>query len=129
MSGFLKCFKRTLLLFCFALTTLVQAQTDTDGQEISQQAKKARQGDPHAQFALGMRYYLGVGVEENPRKAAYWFLRGAIQGDPINQFAIGLMYKNGHGVDQDAHKAKKYLDRACASGSQVACKESMDIEP
>ncbi len=128
MRDILKYFKLTLLLFFFVFTSYVQAQANTDLQVINEEKQKAKQGDPHAQFLLGIRYYLGVGVKEDPKRAAYWFLRGAVQGDPINQFTIGLLYINGDGVKQDIHKAKKYLGRACASGLQVACNENMAIE-
>ncbi len=43
--------------------------------------KAAEQGDINAQYALGMLYYNGDGVEKEMLKSSYWLKKAANQGD------------------------------------------------
>lgn len=37
----------------------------------------AKQGDPKAQFNLGLCYYNGTGIEQDYKKTVKWFLKAA----------------------------------------------------
>ena len=54
---------------------------------------------------LGLMYYNGQGVEQDYKKAVYWWDKSAEQGDADAQHNLGLMYDNGQGVEQDYKKA------------------------
>ena len=60
--------------------------------------ESAKNGDPEAQFRIGVCYHIGDGVAKDPKKAAYWWQIGADQGDASCQFNLGLLYIKGEGV-------------------------------
>jgi TPR repeat protein len=74
----------------------------------------AEQGDPRAQFRLGLMYANGDGVAQNYSQAAIWYLRGAEQGDTRAQFFLGVMYDLGVGVLQDYVAAHMWLNLAAS---------------
>ncbi len=49
--------------------------------EKMQTIKSAENGDPAAQFNVGMMYYYGSGVELNTGKAVEWMRKAAIKGN------------------------------------------------
>ena len=66
---------------------------------------KARQGDPDAQFQLGLIYCRGEGVPTDHGEAAKWFRAAALQGHAGAQNNLGSMYLEGRGVRGDIVKA------------------------
>lgn len=58
----------------------------------------AKNGDPEAQFRIGVCFHTGDGVAKDYKKAAYWWQIGADQGDASCQFNLGLSYIKGEGV-------------------------------
>ena len=78
--------------------------------------KAAKQGNPDAQFMLGVMYRGGQGVTQDDREAASWFHRAAEQGEPEAQFALGLMYGTGTGVAKDDHQAILWVRKAAELG-------------
>ena len=57
--------------------------------------KSAEQGDPRAQFNLGVMYRIGQGVKQNYPEAVKWYRLAADQGDSSAQYLLGLMCANG----------------------------------
>lgn len=72
----------------------------------------AEQGNPKAQYRLGIHYYLGLGVNQDDEFAVQWLARAAIQGDPEAQVDLGDMYFHGNGVAQDYKKAADLYRKA-----------------
>lgn len=64
---------------------------------------------PEGDFALGLMYYKGKGVERNPKEAATYFRRSAEQGHAGAQYNIGLMRLNGRWVKKDLRKAAHWF--------------------
>ena len=105
-------------------------------EQIADLRRKADQGDPEAQFGLGLAYSLGHGVPQDYAKARQWYEKAAAQGytdahvglkmladqgDPEAQFGLGLVYANGlYGVPQDFVKARQWYERAAAQGNGMA---------
>lgn len=56
--------------------------------------KAAEQGNSDGQFALGMCYYKGTGVEQDFTKAVHWLEKSAKQGNASAKKALGLIYEN-----------------------------------
>jgi TPR repeat protein len=52
----------------------------------------AEQGDPDAQFILGVMYYQGDRVGKDVREAFKWFRLAAEQGSPEAQSTLKSMY-------------------------------------
>ena len=68
-------------------------------------SEAAGEGDPRAQYGLGIMYRNGDGVEADAGKAAEWLGKSAGQGFAGAQFNLAVMYQKGAGVDQDDERA------------------------
>ena len=86
----------------------------------------AEQGDPCAQYNLGVMHDKGTGVVQDFQKAFAWYKIAAEQGLAEAQNSLGVMYKNGEGVVQDDVKAHLWFNLAAANGLSVA-KVSRDV--
>lgn len=60
-----------------------------------------QESDASAQYALGVCYHDGVGVDKDDRKAVYWYKLSAAQGHPRGQGILGYCYGEGFGVEKD----------------------------
>ena len=82
----------------------------------------AEQGDPAAQFNLGMLYETGQGVPQNYAEAVKWYRESAERGYPAAQFNLGVFYETGQVVPQDyAEAAKWYLAAAEQELADAQC--------
>lgn len=79
----------------------------------------AEQGDPNAQYQLGLMHFRGEGVPQDYRKALTWYRRAADQGDADAQLNLGLMYAEGYGVPQDFVQAHKWFNLAAAHSERA----------
>ncbi len=61
----------------------------------------AEEGDPAAQCNLAGMYEAGLGVQQDDRRALYWYNRAAEQGAASAQFALGIKLRHGFGVERD----------------------------
>jgi len=80
----------------------------------------AEQGDPKAQFNLGLMYQEGQGTPRNYAQAAKWYRKAAHQGIASAQNNLGLLYHDGHGVPQDYVQAATWFRRAADQGDPEA---------
>jgi TPR repeat protein len=76
----------------------------------------AHQGDPDAQYRLGLMYEHGLSVPQDSAEAAAWYRRAADQGLKTAQWTLGSMYQIGSGVQQDYVKAYMWYDISAAQG-------------
>ena len=72
----------------------------------------AEQGNPLAQFIVGVMHDEGQGARRSAAAAAMWFRRAAEQGQPHAQNNLGLMYDEGRGVRRDDVEAVRWLRRS-----------------
>ncbi len=82
--------------------------------------KAAEQGDAGAQFNLALCYYLGLGVDKDPKAAAAWCRKAAEQGYAVAQFNLGLHYDHGQGVEKDPKAAAAWYRKAAEQGNAKA---------
>jgi hypothetical protein len=80
----------------------------------------ATEGDARAQLTLGLLYYHGNGVPQDPDAALKWFRRAADQNNPTAQFHLGVMFSKGEGVPQDNAEAANWFRRAADLGDAPA---------
>jgi len=73
--------------------------------------------DASAMFRLGYSYDVGLGVEQDYRKAREWYEKAAAKGSADAMYNLGLLYANGHAVEQDYGKAREWFEKAAAKGS------------
>jgi TPR repeat protein len=76
----------------------------------------AEQGDPSAQYNLGIMHDNGRGVPQDYKKAIKWYTLSAGQGHAKAQYNLGWMYKDGHGVFQDDKIAVKWWKLSAQQG-------------
>ncbi|MHC5136949.1 MAG: SEL1-like repeat protein, partial [Planctomycetota bacterium] len=77
---------------------------------------RAEQGDPAAQYRVGMMYYSGQQVPQNSALAALWFTKAARQGYSDAQYFLSLIYGLGEGVTQSDRKAAEWAQKAAEQG-------------
>ncbi len=106
-------FTITILLCRILLPSALWAH---DEQLIHDIQLLAKQGDPEAQFSLGLRYDLGDGVERNPKLAAEWFTMAANSGISGACLYLGIKYEFGAGVEQDKNAAEQWYQQAAHQG-------------
>ena len=92
-----------------------QPQTATAGIDPTLLAK-ANTGNAEAQFNLGTIYDLGLGVKQDPVKAATWYRKAAEQGYAHAQSTLAALYFGGEGVPQDYAQAAEWYRKAAEQG-------------
>ena len=80
----------------------------------------AEEGDPKAQFNLGLLHETGRGVTEDPAEAAAWYERAARQGVTQAQLNLAALHQTGRGVAQDPAEALYWLEVAARLGEGAA---------
>ncbi len=114
--------------FIFAIS--VQAATVKDGYEavknknyktgFSILSHHAENGDPNAQYGLGILYRQGWGTEKDLEKAIFYYQKAAAQEHVGAIFDIGWSYQSGEGVEQNHSKAAVWFEKAAELGHPVA---------
>ncbi len=85
-------------------------------EEIQYYRNGAEQGDPQAQYNLGLCYYEGRGVYQNMTSAVKWFRKAAEQGFAEAQMSLGCCYDRGEGVKRDMRVAVQWYRKAAEQG-------------
>jgi TPR repeat protein len=115
----------TFILLSFVSFHL-QAQGD-DAAALRQWQADAAQGNPHAQYNVGMAYAEGRGAAQDFSKAAEFYTKAAEQGNVNAQYNLGTLYFNGKGVQKDSAAATKWFQKAAEQGDMNAAHCLADI--
>ena len=78
------------------------------------------QDDPAYIFAMGERYFHGIGTARDYGRAAGCYFKSAGDDYADAENALGWMYENGLGVRQDYAEAVKWYRKAAEQGSAEA---------
>jgi len=108
--------------------TLAQQVTDADQASDPQVALRilqpmAADGQPMAQYMLGLMYDRGNGVARDDIAAADWYRKAALQNHAGAEIQLALLYKNGKGLTKDDAAAAGWLRKA--ADQNVAAAEGM----
>lgn len=76
----------------------------------------AQEGNPKAQYLLGVCYYWGNFIEENEEKAIEYYKLSSAQGYPDAQIELGMCYLLGIVVEKDENKALHLVTEALDNG-------------
>ncbi len=76
--------------------------------------------DPRCDYALGVLYYNGQGVERSFKKSTEYYAKAAEAGIVPAQVSAGFAYANAMGVPEDFDKAAYYLKMAVEAGEPAA---------
>lgn len=90
--------------------------------------KVAGQGNPFAQYYLGVMYEQGLGTAQNSSEAARWFHQAAASGVAAAQKDLALLYQQGRGVKQNDIAAYALFELAAASSLLSAQEEKAIVE-
>ena len=82
--------------------------------------KISNQFNPSANNFLGFMYKNGRSVEQDYKKALYYYQLAVDQGNAIAQTNLAFMYQNGKGIEQDYEKALHYYQLAADQGVSIA---------
>ena len=80
----------------------------------------ADNGNATAQALVGTMYYYGYGLDQDYKKALFWYKLAAEFGEVSAQATLGRMYYLGHAVRQDLVQAHKWYDIASVNGHEDA---------
>lgn len=80
----------------------------------------AEQGDPKAQYYLGLVFENGYGIAANTSTAVEWYKRAAEQGLDSAQVNLGMCYLQGTGITQDETEGVRWLTKAADNGNTDA---------
>lgn len=96
------------------IDTFLKSTTLTAQESYSALKERAEQGDPHAQYELGLRYENGAyDVTADPEKALAWFRRAARNGNLLAMKKLSGIYAQGLlGVAKDPEKARYWQQRS-----------------
>lgn len=108
-SGHTSAINLLALIDTFLKTTTLTAQ-----ETYPALRERAEQGDPHAQYELGLLYENGAyDVNADPAKALGWFRRAAHNGNLLAMKKLARVYGQGLlGVAPDPDKAQAWLRRS-----------------
>lgn len=87
---------------------------------IERLRRAAEQGDVDAQYNLGNKYHIGLGVDEDKAEAVKWYRKAAEQGHVSVQINLAACYANGDGVKQDKSESIRWLRKAAEQGEALA---------
>jgi TPR repeat protein len=83
---------------------------------IPQLQAAAEKGSVAQEVRLADAYFVGHGVRQDVKMAAYWYQKAAESGDPWAQNEIGFFYQTGVGVPADLGRALHWYQLSAASG-------------
>ena len=75
---------------------------------LSKLKSLGEQGDVEAQYALGLMYFYGEGVDLDYQQAKVWYEKAAAQNSAQAQVKLADMYDNGIGISQNYQQAKAW---------------------
>ena len=92
------------------------AKSGDTGGLLEKLSQRAAQGQPEAQYQLGVIYLRGKGISKDLGQAAGLLRRAAERGIAEAQYQLGLLYLTGDGVMKDYAEAAKWIRKAADQG-------------
>ena len=87
----------------------------------------AEQGNPNAQFKLGLLYFCGDGVAQNFVEAKKWFEKAYMKDNGPATYFLSCMYYNGDGTDVDKNKSRWLFEKVSEKCKQQEIMELEDL--
>ena len=113
---------RKLFIFCFIFHVQISYSNELEKGMFALEMEdyeralyylsfEAAQGNPTAQYNLGLMYKNGIGVEKDFNEALGWFILASDNDHMLSKYALGLMYYKGEGIRKNYSKAMNlFLD-------------------
>jgi dihydrodipicolinate synthase/N-acetylneuraminate lyase len=106
---------RVTARYCFLLIVVIcglSVSSAVTANDIATLKVEAERGDSEAQALLGDRFWFGIGIASDSRKAVKRYRKAAEQGLSRAQCNLGVMYQLGEGVSRDPIKAGEWYLKA-----------------
>lgn len=99
------------------INTVIDSSTIVYQQSSEVLQNKAEQGDPQAEYELGLRYESGAwDVNKDNKKALLWITKSANDGNPVAMKTLADIYQHGDlGLAIDSKKAAEWQKKAANS--------------
>ena len=116
-------------MLCFLVVPVLAQDHNNDSEvmqppdfaaSLSEWQQLAEQGQPVAQYNLGIIYEYGRGVGQSDAEAVKWYRKASVQGVSVAQYRLGIMYDNGWGVPPSDTAAVKWYREAAEQGNPFA---------
>ena len=95
--------------------------TDVDD-DVKDVLRRANEGDPDAQYEMGMRYRIGDGVFEDENESLRWLIEAAENGHADATYEVGVSFDMGIGTCSDEFVAEQWYRKAAELGHKEAKK-------
>jgi TPR repeat protein len=106
----------SLLLACSLCSALPASAYSGTTKDLTHLRSLAEQGSVHDEIVLAGHYFIGSGVTQDSKMAAYWYEKAAGHGSPEAQNQIGYFYQAGIGVPPDTRRALHWYQLSSSSG-------------
>ena len=97
-------------------------------EQIAALRSKAEGEDADAQYEMGWRHAIGMGLPFDDGEAIRWLCMAADQGHQLAQNNLGARYATGDGVAKDLVEAYVWFSRAADQGDRKAGKNRDSVE-
>jgi|GEM_PF-1045324 len=87
---------------------------------FDQLVAEAETTEPHAQYMLAIRYFVGQDVDRDRAVAASWFEKAGAEGLAPAQYRAGVSYERGQGVEPNRETAMTWYEAAAELGHRKA---------
>jgi hypothetical protein len=88
--------------------------------DIADLRAAAQNGDPESQYALGLRFIYGHGVERSNVLGERWLSQAGQSGHVEAQFSLGVLHWDGLLLDHGVQQARLWLELAAKQGHTKA---------
>ena len=102
------------------MPTLAYTPRRLSGGAASSSSRLPSEGNPDAEYSVGVMYTNGRGLPQSYVEAAKWFHRAAEKGQAGAQYDLGVLYAKGQGVPENFAEAAKWFRKAADQGKASA---------
>ena len=103
---------QTLVGFLASVSPVLAVESS----DLENNIKAAEQGNPAAQYNLGLFHEIGQGLPQDYKLSASYYLKAAKSGFAAAQNNLAYLYKNGMGVPRDSVQAAFWYQKAANQG-------------
>jgi TPR repeat protein len=111
--GVILCQVAIIAAICFCCSRSFAFAADVSLPKIEAAAEN---GDIGKQIELARDYFVGRGVPQDAKMAAFWYRKAAESGDASAEDRLAFLYQTGQGVQADPDRAFHWFQLAAASG-------------
>ena len=91
-------------------------------EQVEALKNRAAAEDADAQYEMGWRHAIGMGLDFDDSEALRWLRLAAEQGHQLAQNNLGARYATGDGVEREIVTAYVWFSKAAAQGDRKAGK-------